>query len=239
MPLLARAPGGTALRPLARRSLADAAAAELRAAILAGRYQPGERLVQESLADALAVSRTPLREALVQLAAEGLVEESTQGYRVAAPELRHALDMFEVFAAIEAQAARLAAARADETWLARLDKAARTGPLRGSRDASGEPVEFHDVVAHATGNPALVRLRSLAASVIDSLRSEAVRMASPTNHGESRQGHAEIAAAIRSGEGDRAADLAADHVRSGARRAAERLQATDLLLPAPAPSSRA
>jgi DNA-binding GntR family transcriptional regulator len=236
---LARSPGGTALRPLSRRSLADAAAAELRAAIVARRYRPGERLVQESLAEALAVSRTPLREALVQLAAEGLVEESTQGYRVAAPELCHALDMFEVFASIEAHCARLAAARADETWLDRIDRAARTGPLRGSLDASGEPLEFHDVVAHATGNPALVRLRCLAASVINGLRSEAVRLASPTDHGESRRGHAEIAAAIRSGDGDRAAELAAGHVRAGARRAAERLQAIDVLLPPPAPSGRA
>lgn len=228
---MGRTTGATAVRPLVRSSLAEAAAAELRRAIQDGRYRPGERLRQEALAEALAVSRTPLREALVQLAAEGLIEESTQGYRVAAPEVRHVLDLFEVVAVIEAQAARLAALRSDDHWRERIERAASSGPLTGRGARPGPAAEFHDVVAESTGNPALVRLRAYAMAAIDTIRPEAARLATPPDRADSRASHQGIAAAILAGDAEVAARLAAAHVRGGAARAAAQLGATELLVP--------
>ena len=73
-----------ALRPVTEGSLADEAAAQLRAAIRSGAYPPGARLVERALAAELGVSHIPVREALAQLAEEGLVERTPRrGARVA------------------------------------------------------------------------------------------------------------------------------------------------------------
>jgi DNA-binding GntR family transcriptional regulator len=211
------------LTPVRRLSVADAVAQELRAAIRAGRYRPGEHLIQAAIADALGVSRTPLRHALAQLATEGLVEESVQGYRVSVPEVRQALEMFEICANIEAHAARLAAQKADGAWCSRLLRAAHNAPLRPSRDPEHEPTEFHDLVAAATGNAALIRLRPVAMSAIDLSFVDTVNLARAPTAAQSRAEHAAIADAIARRDADAAAALTTEHIRAGAKRLAEAL----------------
>ncbi len=75
----------TALRRLRQESLADRAYSELKQAILGGQLPPGAPLGEVELADALGVSRTPVREALRQLAAEGLVELDVERGRARLP----------------------------------------------------------------------------------------------------------------------------------------------------------
>jgi GntR family transcriptional regulator of vanillate catabolism len=85
---------------------------ELRAAVLAGRYVPGERLQEIRLAESLGVSRTPVRIALQALAAEGLFEhEPNCGYSVRKFDRGEILNAFEARAALEGLAARFAAER--------------------------------------------------------------------------------------------------------------------------------
>jgi len=80
--------------------------------ILSGRLIPGDRLDERALAERFKVSRTPVREALRQLATLGLVSlQLRQGARVASVELTELIEMIEVMAVIEAEAARLAARR--------------------------------------------------------------------------------------------------------------------------------
>jgi len=225
--------GGAGLSPVRRFSVADEVAKELRGALRAGRYKPGDRLVQEDLATALGVSRTPLRHALAQLAGEGIVEEAGQGYRVAVTELRHALEMFEIYAAVEAHAARLAAVHADDEWLGVLERAARRAPVRPSRDPEREPTEFHDLVAAATRNAPLIRLRPVAMSAVDLSFADTVRLASPPDRTHSSAEHEEIWQAIRDRDPERAAAIAAAHVRAGARRLAEQLAAPEYLVLSP------
>src|SRR5207302_1577163 len=101
----------------------------IRGRILSGDFVSGERLVETRLAADLGTSRGPIREALKQLAAEGLVrEEPRRGTFVAAPTLEDARDLYDLRAAIEARAARLSieagdAARTEELVVEHLDSA--------------------------------------------------------------------------------------------------------------------
>jgi DNA-binding GntR family transcriptional regulator len=83
-------------------SLTDQAYAALRAMILDLRLLPGQRLVVQELAEALGMSRTPVREALVRLAAEALVEGTpNKGMRVAVPTLQVFREVYEIVEGIE------------------------------------------------------------------------------------------------------------------------------------------
>ena len=99
----------------------DRAVHQLREEILGGEYVPGDRLGEVELAEPLGVSRTPVREALRRLAAEGLVEQHRQpgrpGGRVPAEELRR---IFEIRARVEGAVAPDAAEPATDGRLDRL-----------------------------------------------------------------------------------------------------------------------
>ncbi|MBK0399148.1 GntR family transcriptional regulator [Limibaculum sp. M0105] len=84
--------------------------------ILTGELVPGERLDEVSLATRFGVSRTPIREALMQLAASGLIDlRPRRGAIVAEIGPKRMVEMFEVMAELEAICARLAARRATES----------------------------------------------------------------------------------------------------------------------------
>ena len=98
--------------PLARPSLHEQVAYRLRQMLVEGRIPPGAKLNERELSNVLNVSRTPLREAIKMLAAEGLVELLTNRGAIAV-ELTEAdvLNTFEVMAGLEAQSGELAAQR--------------------------------------------------------------------------------------------------------------------------------
>ena len=99
--------------PLQIASVVDQAYLAIRERITAGALQRGARIHQEDLAEELGVSRTPVREALRRLAAEGLVEMRTnRGARVADVGGEDMRAAYEARLVIEPGAARLAARRA-------------------------------------------------------------------------------------------------------------------------------
>src|SRR5690348_976966 len=88
----------------------DRAVDQLRERILGGEYTPGERLAEVELAEKLGVSRTPVREALRRLAAEGLVDITTnKGARVIDYPRQDLERIFEIRARVEGLSARVAA----------------------------------------------------------------------------------------------------------------------------------
>ncbi|HEV3088943.1 MAG TPA: GntR family transcriptional regulator [Candidatus Elarobacter sp.] len=90
----------------------DALVDDLREAILTGRYRPGERLVQDELAEAFGVSRIPLREALRRLEGEGLVLISPNRGAIVRPlGPKDVVDLYDVRLALESLALRRAAER--------------------------------------------------------------------------------------------------------------------------------
>ncbi|MBI3513028.1 MAG: GntR family transcriptional regulator, partial [Proteobacteria bacterium] len=100
--------------PIKRLPRGRALADQLRQAILAGRYRPGERLVEDRLAAEYGGSRVPVREALKTLAGEGLVELAPhRGACVADLAQGEVEELVEVRATLEGLNARLAARRRD------------------------------------------------------------------------------------------------------------------------------
>src|SRR5947199_9689795 len=89
------------------------AATELiRQAILDGRLEPGSRLKEEELARELGISRTPVREALLVLQAEGLIETTpNRGAVVVTHDADDLIDLYQLRALLEGHAARQAASR--------------------------------------------------------------------------------------------------------------------------------
>jgi DNA-binding GntR family transcriptional regulator len=95
----------------------------LEEAILGGELKPGERLRAEALAQRFGTSRTPIREALLQLEGQGLVEvEPNRGAVVRTFDRDDVLDLYEVRALLEPAAAARAARRISAGDIERLDE---------------------------------------------------------------------------------------------------------------------
>ena len=110
---------------------AEALRDEIEQDIVTGRLQPGERLDEQSLADRFGVSRTPIREALMQLASTGMVElHSRRGAFVASLGLKEIIERFEAMAALEQ-------ARAMPHGPARSEALKRAGILQNTADMQG------------------------------------------------------------------------------------------------------
>lgn len=104
-----------------RQVLHQEAAVQLRQLIVEGRIAPGAKLNERALSEQLQVSRTPLREAIRTLAAEGLVDLLPNRGAVAAQlSAQDVADTFEVIAGLEGQSGELAAQRITEPELAEI-----------------------------------------------------------------------------------------------------------------------
>jgi DNA-binding GntR family transcriptional regulator len=107
--------GGADVGYVIGMKLSDQLREQIEERIVVGEYAPGYRLDEVEIAKAFGVSRTPIREALIQLASAGLVESRPRrGSVVAEVTPRRLQEMFEVMAELEAFCARLAAARATD-----------------------------------------------------------------------------------------------------------------------------
>src|SRR4051794_32659071 len=123
----------------------------LEEAILEGELKPGERLRAEALAQRFGTSRTPIREALLQLEAHGLVEvEPNRGAVVKTFDRDDLRDLYEVRALIEPHAAARAATRIDPEALARLEL------LCDEPDQLIANEEFHRIILAAARSPRLI-----------------------------------------------------------------------------------
>lgn len=128
-----------------------------------GELVPGERIIESRLAKELEISQSPVREALRDLAAIGLVEiETRRGARVRQPTAKELRDVSEVRSEIDAMAARLAAPRLDDDIIEELRLAHQEmTACHDSRDYVGmteADAEFHRIIARASGNEAIERV---------------------------------------------------------------------------------
>lgn len=111
----------------ARRRLADEVYDELVGAIMRREIGPDDRLVQEKLASEMQISRTPVREALMRLEQEGVLEVSNRGsFRLYQMNDQEVKELYQSRAAIEGQSARILAARGDPEQIERLRTVVRT-----------------------------------------------------------------------------------------------------------------
>lgn len=140
--------------------------AKLMGRIDAGQLNPGDPLDEAALALAFGVSRTPVREAILQLEAMGLVRRAPRkGAALFRPTLEEFLAILEVHSRLEGQAAGLAARRLSVSGAARLEEIVRACEAHAQGKGDTEPdayyqlnLAFHEAVAIAAGNPFLTDL---------------------------------------------------------------------------------
>ncbi|MCS0496060.1 GntR family transcriptional regulator [Ancylobacter sp. MQZ15Z-1] len=128
--------------------------------IVVGRLRPGQRLDEVGLAERFGVSRTPIREALIQLSASGLVEmRPRRGAFVTLLGPRELVESFELMAEVEASCARLAAQRLGPTDRVAISRAhdACCAAVSAGDDAAYYPAnaDFHAAIYAATNNRVL------------------------------------------------------------------------------------
>ena len=152
--------------PIVDETLRNRVQRELRSAILDGRYQAGQKLVERELCELTGASRSILREALVGLEMSGLVEsESYRGYRVTLLSVRKVCEIFELRSSLETQAAELFAERASDAelrelkaMLARLETCVTNADLAGMRQLKASYYELlfsgcrNEEIRRALGN---------------------------------------------------------------------------------------
>ena len=133
----------------------------LRERLLRFRFMPNQKINEVTLAAELCISRTPLREALNRLVAEGLLVDRGRGFSVPDLESEMVLDLFEARVEIECATVRLACERATEEALDALE-AFLAESMAESPDASVDrlielDIGFHDAIAEMSGNKVLRR----------------------------------------------------------------------------------
>jgi len=190
----------------------------IREAIVYGQYQPGDRLVEDKLAEELAVSRNPIREALLALEGEGLVKMvPRKGATVAHLSEEETREIVELRAALEGLSARLAARRCTPDLGRKITELLDRGNQLSEKQLSEKDDqdaleeinrEFHTLVAEAGANRYL-------ADFMKSLRYKTYWLFGSvfgSRAGQSWKEHTEISRAILAGDEDLAAILANRHV---------------------------
>lgn len=205
---------------------------DLRNDLLHGRLPLGTRLIEEQLAERFGVSRTPVREALHRLEADGhVVRDSSGGLAPNPPRPAQMRQLYEVRVEIEQLLTRRAATVGDTARLVALRDGWRD--FRARWFSSHESIEgpdfvyadegFHEVLGHASGNLAALRyLRDI------NERIRALRMHDFTTTDRVEQTiveHLEIIDAVCAGEPEVAAALMREHVERSAKVVEERVGA--------------
>ncbi len=200
--------------------LADQVTEAVHEMVRTGQLQPGELYSVTRIADALGVSRSPVREALLALAAQGMIDfERNRGFRVRLPDPREIAEIFVVRIQLETAAVERAAEVLDETGRAELVRL--LARLESMADAGAESeywtadIELHDRMLHLAGNRRAARL-------VEELRAETRAIGAGTT--SSSRSLAEIAAehrpvvtALLAGEGGQASAQMRRHLEGTAK----------------------
>ncbi|MEU8820084.1 GntR family transcriptional regulator [Actinoplanes sp. NPDC048796] len=194
------------------RAAAEQAAQTLRQEILAGTIPSGARLGEVELAGRLSVSRTPIREALTRLAAEGLVEiQPHRGARVVSRSDEELREIFELRLRLEPYAVQQAVPALSPEQLDELDALATEMIEAGDRDALVElNRRFHSIFIEAAGSrPLADALRGVThAPVVH----QNFHNYTPEALHRSLHHHVEMVAAARAGDGDWAEAVMRSHL---------------------------
>ena len=189
----------------------------IRAAILDGRLAPGEPLREVQLAGSLGTSRTPIREALILLEREGLVEGApNRGATVKRYDRAELEELYNIRAALEGHAAREAASRMSHEFIESLEASCdRFHDLRTATEIvpprlTEENLVFHGIILDAAGSE---RLERMVGEVTALPSIHKAYMSYSAEHRETvEHAHREIAAALAAHDATAAAELMQAHV---------------------------
>ena len=200
-----------------RARLADEVYRQVLDAVLSGDLRPGERIVQDRIAQEINVSRTPVREALLHLEQEGILARAgTAGFTVRGISESEVRDIYQAREAIEGYAARLVAEQRSAASLRRIE---RTVGREESIAAGGVEEYFHAnrrihrSIVEETGNEYLLKS-------FDAIwnRGFSFRVFAALEHpdlDDSLHEHAELVASMRSDHPREAGEAMIAHIRQG------------------------
>jgi DNA-binding GntR family transcriptional regulator len=197
-----------------RHNLKDEVATHLRDLILSGEYRPGQKIDQDQIAEELGLSKLPVREALITLETEGLVENiARRGAFVAALTPDDVIDHYTMYGLLSGMAARRAAANLTEDELADLET------VLSKMEASTDPSEqetlnwrFHEILNRAGGSRRLLSVLRLLSRNIPSRFFEVTTDWPDHAHAD----HRRILDALQHRDGEAACTAMSDHLREGA-----------------------
>jgi DNA-binding GntR family transcriptional regulator len=208
------------LAPPSRTALASQVADIIRNAILGGALKPGEPLHENALARQLAVSRSPIREALIQLERERLVVgRVSRPALVRRPTLEEITEVYTIRSALEGIAARWAAGKAKSADVALLRRKAESLNRATLKAKSGSDpgvaslaVDFHATIAAVAGSAELQQLLQSLCNQITLVMTAGLASLSSRRADDIHAEHLAIIEAIAQRDGDRAERLATAHV---------------------------
>ena len=195
--------------------LRDVVFQTLRQAILRGKLQPGERLMEIHLAQQLGVSRTPVREAIRMLEQEGLVIMIPRKGAIVAEITKSDLeDVLEVRAALEELAVKKACRNISQEQLQELKKAAGKFAASLQKEdlmaCAQADVAFHEIISAATENRRLIQILNNIREQIYRYRLENLK--DKSSHANLVEEHTAICRALEERSEEKASDAVRVHI---------------------------
>lgn len=197
--------------------LAGSVYRELRAAICDFRLPPNQRLVQNALADELGISRTPVRDALLRLAQEGLVQPAPQrgGYLVTEFTAREVLDIYDVRLALEPNAAAEVAGRHGAVAIATLRELNAKIASQPAAEIAGTfelNRDFHALVVAPSENVIIRQMLDQLWSMPSALRMYHLQMLDGHESSQMVEEHDAIVVALENGDSEAVREALASHI---------------------------
>ncbi|KQO99332.1 AsnC family transcriptional regulator [Methylobacterium sp. Leaf92] len=183
--------------------------------IITGKFRPGDRLDEQSLAARFEVSRTPIREALMQLASTGLVElQARRGAFVTLLSFKDVVERFEVMAALEGMCGALAARRITHPMQREIEKAHEDCVREASQESADAYYyaneRFHHLIYKASQNTFLAEQATQLHARLKPYRRLQLQVRSRVAN--SLAEHQSIVDAIRNGDGEQTERMLREHI---------------------------
>lgn len=199
-------------------SLSLAAYELVRRAIQEGHYSPGDRIFEDEIAKEIGASRTPVRDALHRLEAEGfLTHESHRGMTIARLDHQMIMELYAMWNVLEGAAAAMAARNAADAEIELLDEYLQrdvTESTTPERMAEHNR-RFHQAIYRSAHNRYLMKMISTLSDSLNFL--SRTTFTNAERRETTRQEHRVLMAAIRSRNPDEAEKAAKDHIRAALR----------------------
>jgi DNA-binding GntR family transcriptional regulator len=219
----------TELAFLRSRSLTTVIQEKIERMILEGEFTPGQRLNEMAIAQALGVSRSPVREACRKLEQAGMVEIiNNRGMFVRSVDLKQALDIYDIRGALGDLAGQLIARHATAEDIQDLRRQVADMAQSVERDDAKayyrQNLQFHRALVEGTRNPRLAEMFLGTDKELHLYRQRS--LVQPSGMHVSQQEHSAIVDAIASGDEARAGEAFRRHVLNGRDRAVQAAGAT-------------
>lgn len=205
------------MKPIVNELLSTKVMQAVKAAIVSGELAPGTKTTETQIATILGVSRTPVREALRQLNAEGFVTLiKNSGVIIADFTLEDTLSILQVRGVLEGLATRLAAAQATLEQIAHL-RSVHSMVENLDESHTGEEFmladrSFHDYVILISGNPHIAQFAESIKGRLMRLHTLLIELTEGKILGQVREQHGAILEAIAAGEAEKAEQLSRLHM---------------------------